>query len=46
MDLAVRASVGLALFPENGQDLDALVQLADQRMYRHKAASKRRGGGR
>lgn len=32
----MRASYGLALFPEDGEDVQALVHLADQRMYRHK----------
>ena len=40
--LPVRASLGMTLFPEDGQDMEALVRLADQRMYRNKAALKRR----
>jgi GGDEF domain-containing protein len=31
--LLVRASVGVALFPEHGTDLDALLQRADMAMY-------------
>ncbi|GGO38926.1 GGDEF domain-containing protein [Deinococcus humi] len=42
-NLPVRASVGMTLFPDDGQDMEALVRLADQRMYRNKAALKRRG---
>ena len=40
-DLPVRASLGLALFPQDGQDMEALVHLADQRMYRDKTALER-----
>ncbi len=34
--LEVAASVGAACFPEDGADLAQLIELADQRMYRHK----------
>lgn len=33
------ASIGLALFPEDARDVDALIQCADQDMYRRKAAA-------
>ena len=36
--LAVDASMGAARFPEDGGDLGALIDLADQRMYRQKRA--------
>ena len=33
MTLDVRASIGAAIFPEHGQDVDTLMQLADVAMY-------------
>ncbi|WP_457420408.1 diguanylate cyclase domain-containing protein [Roseateles sp. P5_E7] len=36
--LSVGASMGAACFPEDGADVAQLVELADQRMYRHKRA--------
>lgn len=36
--LHVGASMGAACFPEDGADVAQLVELADQRMYRHKRA--------
>lgn len=38
----VRASVGLAMFPDDAPDAQSLRQLADEAMYR----AKRAGGGR
>lgn len=38
----VRASVGAAVYPDHGQDVDELLAAADRAMYRSKAA----GGGR
>ena len=40
--ITVRASVGVAMFPQNGRDIDALTKAADQAMYAAKCA----GGGR
>jgi len=37
----VRASAGVALFPEHGADMETLIERADAAMYR----AKRRGGG-
>lgn len=39
------ASIGLALFPEDGRDVESLIHFADQDMYRRKSASRdaRRG---
>ena len=34
--LRVGASMGAASFPEDGTDIAALIELADQRMYQHK----------
>lgn len=34
--LPVSASMGAARFPEDGSDVTGLIELADQRMYRHK----------
>src|SRR5205807_2577138 len=39
MDIDLQASVGVALFPEHGQDVDSLVQKADVAMYQAKAAA-------
>lgn len=39
--LYVKASLGVALFPRHGRDLDALMRLADAALYR----AKRGGGG-
>lgn len=36
--LPVGASIGAARFPEDGTDIAQLIELADQRMYRHKRA--------
>lgn len=38
----VSASIGVALFPEDGQDADTLLKLADQAMYRAKESGRRR----
>lgn len=38
--LAIRASVGIAMFPSDGGDVDTLINLADQAMYQ----VKREGG--
>jgi diguanylate cyclase (GGDEF)-like protein len=38
LDIALRASIGVALYPEHGRDIDALVQKADVAMYQAKAA--------
>jgi diguanylate cyclase len=34
--LSLSASIGIAVFPENGTDLDILLECADQEMYQHK----------
>ena len=39
-DLAVRASVGVARFPEDGADFDTLLQKADTALYRAKDAGR------
>ncbi|MDX1756030.1 MAG: sensor domain-containing diguanylate cyclase [Marinobacter sp.] len=36
------ASMGAALYPDDGDDLEALLEVADQRMYRQKRSAKRR----
>ncbi len=41
-ELAISASVGLALYPENGEDIDALLRNADAAMYAAKAAGRAR----
>lgn len=38
LDIALRASIGVAFSPEHGRDVDALVQRADVAMYQAKAA--------
>jgi diguanylate cyclase (GGDEF)-like protein/PAS domain S-box-containing protein len=40
--LSIRASIGIAVFPDDGSDRDALVQKADFAMYRAKAAGGNR----
>jgi diguanylate cyclase (GGDEF)-like protein len=41
-ELSVRASVGAAVFPDDGPDRDTLIQKADFAMYRAKAAGGNR----
>ncbi len=36
----VGTSIGIALFPEHGEDMDKLIKLADEAMYRVKNAGK------
>lgn len=36
----VSASIGIALFPEHGEEMDLLIKLADEAMYRVKNAGK------
>jgi diguanylate cyclase (GGDEF)-like protein len=38
--VAIGASIGLACFPENAQDVDSLVKYADAEMYRYKNATR------
>jgi diguanylate cyclase (GGDEF)-like protein/PAS domain S-box-containing protein len=40
--LSMHASIGIALFPDNGQDLESLMSAADDAMYAAKAAGKNR----
>ena len=40
--LSIRASIGIAVFPDDGSDRDALVQKADFAMYRAKAVGGNR----
>jgi diguanylate cyclase (GGDEF)-like protein len=39
LDIDMQASVGVALYPEHGVDVDSLVQKADVAMYQAKAAA-------
>ena len=39
----VRISVGYGLFPEDGDDLSSLIQIADRRMYEEKSSAGARG---
>ncbi len=34
--LTITASIGISLYPDEGEDIHALIHLADQNMYRHK----------
>lgn len=43
LSIALAASIGAALSPEDGTDIAALVALADKRMYEHKGYAKSRG---
>ncbi|MES9990953.1 MAG: diguanylate cyclase [Candidatus Thiodiazotropha sp.] len=38
--LELRTSIGYALFPEDGKDMDQLMKAADHEMYRHKQHGK------
>jgi diguanylate cyclase (GGDEF)-like protein len=40
--LALGASIGLAVFPDDGVQIDALLELADKKMYEEKRARKAR----
>jgi len=42
--LRIGASVGLARYPEDGTDAHALLQRADESMYREKARRQSRAG--
>lgn len=41
--LTVRVSVGVAVFPDDGESMSELIRVADQRMYANKAARKSGG---
>jgi diguanylate cyclase (GGDEF)-like protein len=42
LTLRVGVSIGVAIFPDNGANLDDLVKIADRNMYRDKG--QRKGG--
>jgi len=37
---AVSASIGIAFYPDHGEDINELIKLADEAMYRIKNGSK------
>ncbi len=39
-DTVVKASIGIAIFPDNGEDVDSLVKNADIAMYKAKAGGR------
>jgi diguanylate cyclase (GGDEF)-like protein len=39
--LTITAAVGIAFYPDDGEDLESLLKVADEKMYQHKGASKR-----
>jgi diguanylate cyclase len=39
--LTITAAVGSAFYPNDGEDLESLLRVADEKMYQHKADSKR-----
>ncbi|VVE61735.1 sensor domain-containing diguanylate cyclase [Pandoraea captiosa] len=41
--VAVRVSFGVAVFPDDGESMNELIRVADQRMYANKAARKSGG---
>jgi diguanylate cyclase (GGDEF)-like protein len=43
--LALEASIGVAVFPEDGGEIDGLIEAADRSMYRVKRTRKARAGG-
>ncbi|WP_016834164.1 diguanylate cyclase domain-containing protein [Herbaspirillum lusitanum] len=42
-DMTVGASVGVAFYPQDAQDAETLIKLADQGMYEDKAAGRKEG---
>jgi diguanylate cyclase (GGDEF)-like protein len=38
--LELSASIGIALYPDDGEDIDQLIKLADDAMYRIKKAGE------
>ncbi len=41
-DVNLSGSVGIAFFPEDGQDIDMMIQAADSAMYKAKSMGKGR----
>ena len=39
LEVALSAAIGVAIYPEDGQDVDSLIRHADQQMYLHKRMS-------
>jgi diguanylate cyclase (GGDEF)-like protein len=42
--IRLSASVGVAVYPQDGEDAETLLRKADSRMYRHKKRTKTRAG--
>ncbi|WP_287495787.1 sensor domain-containing diguanylate cyclase [Pandoraea sp. CB10b_02] len=45
VDVTVRVSVGVAVFPDDGESMHELIRVADQRMYANKAERKSGAAG-
>ncbi len=45
-EIDLRASIGAAVFPDDGAELETLIEKSDQAMYEIKRSRKRRASGR
>lgn len=45
LSVPVTIDYGIAVYPQDGETRDGLLKLADQRLYEHKTASRKKGSG-